>query len=337
MKSRRTAAGLAAALLSVALLAGCGEHALPTPQPRPTGEVVPVLGADQLDRILGRIVVGVADADTRKDVAALGAVADGPALAARTSAYTLSGRDAALPMPAALGGDRVSAAIPRQQEWPRTVLVVSKAGAEDPLPDLLLLTQAEPRALYKLTAYAAMIPRATFPVVPPLRDGLDVVAPDDGAGAVATPNEALAGYAKYLSEGAASPEAARFTSSPLTTAIIKAQDDSRTALTPPTCADCVTVAYAHAADPSHVWAFRTSDGGIIVLGQLNATTVMTSTGGVQTTLSQELRALSGRATLTGTGTFGYQEMVGLFIPPNGPRATITPIAFDRVPVAANVQ
>lgn len=325
-----------AAVAACTVLAGCSEEPLPSPSPRPTSEVVPVVNGDQLDRILERVVPGVAEADAAKDGAKLEPVADGSAFNARTATYRLSAADPALPMPAAIGADRVSAAVPQNQAWPRTVLAVTKAGAEDGQPEVLLLTQASARDQYKLTAYSSMIPRSTFPVLPALRDGVEVVAPDDGEGLMMAPQDAVAAYAKLLSEGSASPEKEKFAASPSTDAVIAAQDESRNALAGPACPDCFSVTFTHTPNAENLWAFRTHDGGVFVLAQIDASTVMTSNGGAQITLHQELRALSGRPVLSSTGTFGYQEMVGLFIPPSGPRATISPIAFDRVAVSATI-
>lgn len=330
----RLAAVVAVAACTV--LAGCSQEPLPSPSPRPTNEVVPVLGGDQIDRILGRIVPQIQAADDAKDAALLGPVLHGPAMAGRSAAYTLATRDAALPMPAPIGADRQSAAVPASQEWPRTVLVVTRAGAEDPLPELLLLTQASARDQYKLTAYASMIPRATFPLPEPVRTGVEVVAPEDGEGLAMSPQDAVAAYAKALTEGSASPELEKFSGSPMTDAVFKSQDESREQLTGAACPDCFTVNFTHTPNPANLWAFRTQDGGALVLATIDSSTVMSSNGGAQVTLSQDLRALSGVPVLSTTGTFVYQETVGLFIPPAGPRATISPIAFDRVPISATI-
>ena len=334
---RRTLRLSAVAVVAAAtLLAGCGEQPLPSPSPQPSNIVVPVVNGEQLDRVLERVVPAVAQADTAKDAAALEPVADGPALAGRSAAYRLSTADPALPMPHPIGGERVSVAVPQKQAWPRTVLAVTKAGEEDGQPEVLLFTQASARDQYRLTAYSSMIPRATFPVLPPVRDGVEVVAPDDGKGLMMAPQDAVNAYAKLLSEGSASPEKEKFAASPSTDAVIAAQDESRNALAGPTCPDCFSVTFAHTPNAENMWAFRTHDGGVFVLAQIDASTVMTSNGGAQITLHQELRALSGQPVLSTTGTFGYQEMVGLFIPPSGPRATISPIAFDRVATSATI-
>lgn len=327
---------LVAALATCTLLAGCAQQPLPSPSPRSTSEVVPVVNGDQVDRILGRVVPAVAQADAARDGEQLQAVADGPALTARTATYRLSAADPTLPMPAPLGGERVSVAVPREQGWPRTLLAVTRVGAEDGQPEVLLLTQASVRDQYKLTAYSTMIPRATFPVLPALRDGVEVVAPDDADGVVMAPQEAVTAYAKLLSEGAGSAEAEKFAASPSTEAVIAAQDESRQALSGPACPDCFSVTFTHTPNAENMWAFRTHDGGVFVLAQIDASTVMTSNGGAQITLHQELRALSGQSVLSTTGTFGYLQMAGLLIPPSGPRATMAPIAFDRVAVSATI-
>lgn len=327
---------LVAAAATCTLLAGCAEQPLPAPSPRPTSEVVPVVNGDQVDRILSRVVPAVAQADAAKDGEQLNAVADGPALTARTASYRLAAVDPALPAPAPIGGERVSVAVPREQEWPRTLLAVTRVGPEDGQPEVLLLTQASARDQYKLTAYTTMIPRATFPVLPALRDGVEVVAADDADGVVASAQDAVTAYARLLTEGAGSAEAERFAASPSTDAVIAAQDESREALTGPACPDCFSVTFTHTPNAENMWAFRTHDGGVFVLAQIDASTVMTSNGGAQITLHQELRALSGQSVLSTTGTFGYLEMVGLFIPPSGPRATISPIAFDRTPVSSSI-
>lgn len=333
---RRPAILTAAVFAACALLAGCGEQPLPSPSPRPTTEVVPVLNGDQADRILERVVPAVSAADAAKSTDQLRPVLDGPALAARDGAYKLSAKDAALPMPVRIGGDRLSIVVPARQEWPRTVGMVTRFDADDKQPEVLLFTQASAREQYKLTAYAPMISRATFPTMPAPRNGTEVVAADDAEGLVMAPQDAVAAYATYLSEGAASAQKDKFSASAMTDAIIKMQTDSQAALSGPGCPDCFTLKITRTPNPEQMWSFRTQDGGVFVLAVIQNSTVMTSNGGSQITLAQELRALSGQPSLASTGTFGYQETVGLFIPPGGPRATISPIAYDRVAISSTI-
>ncbi len=310
MKRRR--ALVASVLLAGGLaLSGCADAELPTPQPRPTSEQVPVMSAAQVDAVLDRVVTGVALADTSHDAQILGEVADGPALSTRSARYQMVTKDPSLPAPAAIGGEQLQVVVPAAQDWPRSILVVTRRDAQDTLPQLLVLTQPTPRAQYKLTANVAMLGGATLPLTEPVRVGVPVRRAGQSDGLAIAPRPALDLYAAILNQS--NPQGAEaIAGSPLTQALIQAQDAVRNNLTV-ACQGCFTVAFDDRATGT-MWSFDTSDGGTLVIGEVVQNAKLVSQQGFQQQLTPEAVALSGVASITKEATLTRTILVGLHIP-----------------------
>ena len=114
-------------------------------------------------------------------------------------------RDAALDFAVPLGTERLQDVVPAEQEWPRTVVTVTRQSEEDKAPDLLVLTQATARDPYQLVAYTEMAGGATLPLTGGTDQGVEALAPD-AEGRLMTPAAAMAAYADVLTTGHGEPE-----------------------------------------------------------------------------------------------------------------------------------
>lgn len=329
---RRCLAGVAAAAL-LATLAGCAEVVLPQPRPASAEEHVPVAGGSQLDTVLTSVTTSLETADEAQAADSLAPTVEGAALEQRTGSYLMKSKvpDSAYAIP--LGSERLQDLVPVEQGWPRSVLTVTRATAEDEFPDLMLLTQKGPREGYKLSAYAPMLPGAELPLTEPLKVGVPVPALDDAGELVMSPNDAVAAYADVLSKGAASPSAASFGEDSFRTQVLTAQDSERKALTA-ACKGCFTYSAAHAVRPEQVWAFGTQDGGAMVMAAMTGSnSFKVAIEGSKANLHPEYAALAGTKTAKTRGDFTYVEVVGMYIPPASTEGTVQVLAGQRVPLS----
>jgi hypothetical protein len=324
-----------AVLALVVPLAACGTEPLPEPAPRSESEVVPVASDAQVELALTQVTEAVQAADEASDWKLLGPLVAGPAAAQRSGAYAVRGRDATQDFVVPLGSTRLQDAVPAEQEWPRTVLSVTQADADDRAPDLLVLSQAGPRDPYQLVAYTEMAGGATLP----LTGGADVgapVLPADAPGLVMTPEQAMAAYGDVLTRGTVSSAAPAFAQSTFTDTVLAVQAQTAKSLTVD-CDDCFDYAAAHAPRAGEVWSFGTEDGGALVVGALDSTMTIKANGGYKMNLQPEFQAMSGAAQITATGTFTHLEVVALHVPPEGAEdPTVKVVAVDRVPVKGTV-
>lgn len=321
-------------LCALALVAGCGTDPLPEPAPRPAAEVVPVVTDDQLDTSLEAISAALAAGDEAADPKALGTAVAGTALAQRTGAYQVKRRDAKLDFAVPLGTERLQDVVPAEQEWPRTVVSVTRQSADDEAPDLLVLSQATPRDPYQLVAYTEMAGGATLPLTGGTDLGVEVLAPD-ATGLVVTPAAAVAGYADVLTKGTESENTALFDKSSFTDDVLAVQAGTRKSLTVD-CRGCFDFAVGHTPTEGAIWSFGTEDGGALVVGAIDAAMTITAKQGYKMNLQAEFKAVSGQSQITKTGQFSHIEVVALYVPPEGGGETVQVLAVDRVPTAGKV-
>lgn len=325
------------ALAALLALSACGEAPLPKPSPRPSNEVVPIVTSQQLDKAVKRVVDGVNAADAEKDAKALAKVADGPALAERTAAYAMLGKNPSLKLLTPLGQSRLQDVVPADQGWPRSVLVVTQVDPKDTLPQLLVLTQATPREEYKLSAYVPMIGGATLPDTAPIRDGVSVRRLGEANSLTMSPRSALNLFAASVATTATPttvPGADQISKNALSDAITKAQHDDRQVLTV-ACKDCFEVDF-QVAPTGRQWSFNTSDGGALVVGELQQKTTLVSQNGYTTPVSEQVKALSGAGQVTKRSTQTMMIMTGMYLPPATAKKPISVVAGQTMLVAADV-
>lgn len=326
----RFAAALTAGAL---LLAGCGDAALPTPQPRPTAETVPVLTGTQLGTIVDRVVTGVNAADGERDATALAQFSDGPALVQRSAAYTMLERNPQLSPLTPIGTERLQDVVPLEGQWPRALLTVTRRDDADSIPMLLVLTQQAPRDPYKLSAYVPMVSGAALPRTAPIRDGVQTRLLGAGGGLKMSPREAIDLYAAVLGQGAEVPGGDQISPSPLTDAVVRAQDDTRTLLTV-TCPECFNVTIDDRAT-GRLWTFDTLDGGALLIGEISQDTAIVSEQGFVTDLGPEVQAMSGVARITNESTQNRMIMVAINIPSARAESQLTVVGGSSALISAS--
>ncbi|MCD1285804.1 MULTISPECIES: hypothetical protein [unclassified Brevibacterium] len=202
--------GTAFAIVPVLALSACGPEELPTPEPSeaPSSAAAGV-SEGQVKRILDSVAEDVKAADDKTDKKKLEERATGPALKQREDAYKVKEKVEKQKLPPAVASDDIVVNYTAATDtWPRMTSLITSAGDQT---QLLVLTQEEPRADYKLWSQTQLVPGTELPEIPDARQGSQLL--DPGAdGFVATPEKAVANYAKALGSGADSKEAKGFES-----------------------------------------------------------------------------------------------------------------------------
>lgn len=204
--------------LTAVLAAGCSPESWPqfdegSPSPTPSPTVIapenqkpPAVTDAQATRILQTISTTLQEADSALDGDLASSRLEGPALAARTTEYALRTALPDSPPPSVIPTDEVEVVLPEAtDDWPRTVLMLSKGASDDTVPPVILtMTQADPWSNYKVTNMAEMSADVEFPAVAATWLGTSLV-PQDSAFLRVAPGELATTFADVVDQGEQSP------------------------------------------------------------------------------------------------------------------------------------
>lgn len=217
---RRGFIALPAIAVSALLFTGCSAEAWPqwgaAPTPTPTASVIvpegqqaPAVTRVQAERILARIADTVAQADEERDADLAATRLGGAPLAVRETNYTLRGEIDDYRSPAAILDGPLSLVLPQAYDgWPRSVMAVVD-DEESRTSTIMVLTQEDPWAAYKLTYQAGLEAETLLPDLAPTYIGATQVAPDSPF-LIMAPEQVAAAYSDVINEGADSEFAALF-------------------------------------------------------------------------------------------------------------------------------
>ncbi len=352
----RAAAGIAVATAAALTGSGLAAHASQTPEPTapaastpaastpapgsPTespsatpgggaGEI-PVLIDSQFRRILEQVAQVVDAGDAAKDASKLEPRVAGTELQVRTENYKIRAQvgsyEARMPVRAT---KLLTTVVTVDRSWPRTVMAVTQ-GDGNVVPQLLTLTQADPRENYKLISSTPLQPGATFPGIG--RGGTQTLAPEDKSGLLFSGAEAMAGLADRLSTA----------DSAFKDKLVEGQSSPYIADTLAYQADVVSsgvngnFAFDHKVVPESTVVFRTADGGALVLGRLDFSIDGTPKAeGDKLTIGDDAAALAGgKETSTGT-VLNFAESMAVYVPPAGSADPMRLVAATRGLVGAS--
>ena len=325
----RTAAAGTAVFAGVAGLAGFGA-AIPAAHaatsPATTAEKV--LTDEQLTRILDQTGNAVQAGDDAKDAAKLAPRVDGTALLTRTQNYKVRAAVASAPaLSPVRGSELLTSVVTTRREWPRTVVAVTQ-GEGNTTPQLLTLRQASARENYKLLEAAPLLPGATFPSTS--RAGVEQLALDDKGGLAVSPAEGLAGIGDRLTSPDSSwkdriPENAYIKDTHGYQADIVASSPNG------------NFTFSHTLLRDEAFAFRTADGGAIVLAPLDFSVEgKPKAEGDKVTLADDAAALAGGKEATTKMVLTFRETVMLYVPKDGANQNVALIGATRNLTAASV-
>jgi hypothetical protein len=179
--------------------------ATPTPTPSatvivPEGQQAPAVTRPQAERILSRISATVAEADEARDKELAATRLDGPVLAARATNYTLRGAITDYPSPAEILSKPLKLVLPQAYDaWPRSVMAVVD-DQETKTSSIMVLTQEDVWAPYKLSYVAGLEASTPMPDLAPVYIGAIQPAPDSPFLLMA-PQDVAAAYSDVINKG----------------------------------------------------------------------------------------------------------------------------------------
>ncbi|GAB3545954.1 hypothetical protein GCM10027404_05400 [Arthrobacter tumbae] len=293
----------------------------------------PVLLESQLDRILAAVATSVSEADAAADATLLEQRVAGAAAALRTANYSVRSQADDVPAPTPVAADPVLASmIPTGNDWPRTVVALTQ-GESNPVPQALVLVQEDPRSNYRLTSSIQMLPGTTFPTAGS-PEGLQEIPVDGGEDLVASPQDAVAAIADYLTSPDGGNEAT-FEPNSFADAITSFQTD----VVADADNDSAEITFTHEPVAEHTRAISAGDGGAMVFGYLEHTYSSVPEG------PGDSIALDGTVyeTLTGEETtedgidVRYGEAVMMYVPAVGSDQKITVIGAAQQLLSAELR
>lgn len=333
---------LAALGLTVALgLSGTAAgHATGTEPAAPSGSAEaesaaqhPVILETQLERILASVATTVAEADAAADATLLESRVAGAAASLRTANYSVRSQADEVAAPTPVAADPVlTSMIPTGSEWPRTVVALTQ-GESNPVPQALVLVQDDPRSNYRLTSSIQMLPGTTFPTAG-TPEGLQMLPVDGGEELVASPEDAVAAIADYLTK----PEgrnAATFEPNSFADAITSFQSD----VVADAGNDSADITFTHKPVPEHTRAISTGDGGAMVFGYLDHTYSSVPEGpGDSIALEDTVyETLTGEESTEEGIDVRYGEAVMMYVPAAGSDQKITVIGAAQQLLSAELR
>lgn len=200
-------------VLAISALAftGCAPEAWPsfeaTPTPTPTETILapedqqqPAVTEAQAGRILTEIAEVAAEADETRDADLAATRLDGAVLAERKTNYRLRGSLPEYPAPPAVAAKPIDILLPQAYDgWPRTVMAVV-TSEDDKSASIMVLSQADPWADYKLTHQSDLEASTKMPDLAPAYIGAAQVPPDS-AFLLMSPQDLPAAYADVINNG----------------------------------------------------------------------------------------------------------------------------------------
>ncbi|MFD1214245.1 hypothetical protein ACFQ36_19645, partial [Arthrobacter sp. GCM10027362] len=325
----------AGALAALALAAG---SILPAqaavPAAAPGGEARqsaahPVLLPGQLTRIMESVGAAVAAGDSAKDAKKLRDRVSGAALTMRSANYRVrAGKgEVAAPVPVS-AGPVLTSMISSTPEWPRTAVAVTK-GKKNPVPQVIVLSQATARENYKMIGAMQMLPGTKFPQVSTDEGGTAAVAATDKDGLAYSPNQALELLSGYLTNGGNAKTVAKNTFADQIHAFQKDQQASN---------KNAKITFSRSLDEKSVRTLRTADGGAVVFGYLrNLMRSVPSKTGARVELSPDFAALAGADSTTEGVDVTYAEAVFVQVPPAGSKDKVSLVGVAQELVAARLK
>jgi len=322
-------------LLATGLLAACASEPEVPPAP-PTGkelaEPTPVQTAEQLSEIIPAISAAVTEADKAKDVKKLAPRVVGSAADFRKSAYAMIKKAKEWADELHVPGETIIVPMTSvDSEFPRVAVVLVEDAAKDGVPYFMALQQADARSPYTTWGWAQQAVGVEMPMVANELVGADPVGPDT-EGLLMTPKEAMALYAKVLTDGDSADPDDLLAENPFqTTAHANIQAERKALNAGVEWDEAATIRETYEVKEEELLGLRTDDGGALVLGTLTSRRKVTIKDGATMRYEEDnaYTKVIGKKEFTSEYIRNYGTHVALHIPSKDAGGAIQPIGATQ--------
>jgi len=202
-------------------------------------------------------------------------------------------------------------------------------GKSNPVPQVIVLSQANARENYKMIGAVQMLPGTKFPQVSTEEGGTAAVAPGAKDGLTYSPQQALELLSGYLTSGRNANAVAKNTFADQIRDFQKDQQSTN---------KDAKITFSRSIDKGSVRTLRTADGGAVVFGTLRS--LMRSVpdeSGAVVELSPEFAALAGADSTTKGVDVTYDEAVFVQVPPADSKDKVSVVGVAQDLVAAKLK
>ncbi|MBP2413907.1 hypothetical protein JOF48_002706 [Arthrobacter stackebrandtii] len=297
-----------------------------SPAPEAAAAGFPNLLASQVERIAAAVATTVGSGDNSRNAKDLEPRVAGMALQMRTANYQVRASVESEPAPEPVNATKLlSQVVSTKADWPRSAMLVTK-GANNELPQLLTLVQANPRESYKLVQATPLLPGQTFPKVD--KEGTSEVKIDSGDGLLMPPDSAIAALSDRLTK----PDSQYIDTFKDNLYITSVQDLQKQIADNAKDADYV---FSHTGDLDSVVSLRTADGGAMVVVGYTFGIDATSKADATLTVGDDAAVFTGGKETTKGFNLSYAEPVVIYIPPAGGDTQLNVISANRALVGGS--
>lgn len=322
--------------LSCLVLAACGTTAAPT-FPKPAAAAAgPVVTPGQIDRIFTGVIDGARAADSASKSSELGPRFGEPAISIRQRKYDVKTKVPERSGPAPFSNIRQADVVTISTTWPKMFMSIHETIGEQ-APALTVLTQQDVWSPWQVRLTATLLPGVELPELAAPETGTAPIAAEDGTGLVASPRDALTKLASVLNDGLGSPDSALVDRGTFANTVSNEQSTEKKSVNEGCEGECVKYWLKRDVRPDSVWAVKTTKGGALAVGVLDAERNFEVTKpDVKIPLVGELKQLSGKDEATKKLQVKLVEVVVIAIPPAGD-GKIKVVGSDRTLFEVNAE
>lgn len=319
------AAALAAALTLG--LAACEGRVPSAPTPA-SDTATPDLTVEQEKTIRNEILDAIDAANEAKSADGLDARMTGPQLEIHRSRLAVFAATGTMDPYATLPRDIAQTVIPVDSGWPRSVFTITTTTEDQQSKRLMVLTQDSARSNYKLWGVARLFQGAQLPAFEVPEIGSNMGTAKDTKLA-ATPAKAVEEYVDVLNRGAESEYVGDFADDLFRQTI----EETATQVQQGMEANAGTQQQVFTAVPDQIKVMRSTDGGDLVVAQINSEWTRTAGEGRESLPANDAeRALFGGGTATSTMKVTYVNVIAFYVPSASSGDLIVAVGADRYPV-----
>ncbi|MDR3152487.1 MAG: hypothetical protein LBT85_03405 [Bifidobacteriaceae bacterium] len=303
-----------------------------------SSQLQPDISIEQQQKIFSNILSTIQDCDERTDSIKLQTRLYGPAYKIRSAQLIEKNYLNKMPDSAQIPQMTDQIIISNNQGWPRTNAIITKPTPDMQSQRLLFITQTQARSNYKLWGLVRIFSNITLPKFNSALDGSQTILSDDRT-LKKPPSQVLSDYAHFLEKSQKNTSQQLVDSQFSSDSFIEQLTSIAKTVEQGVKQNEGSQKQTFSAYTNNIQGIRTSDGGALIMGQIDSDWKRTSGGNrLSKPASDEESAIFGNAKATQSILIHYINVVAIYIPvKNNTEQTIQVIGAERMPVEAKPQ